>query len=140
MRHETEFRTDALSLTLLAGLGSGTRIRTTKGDVAVNQLKRGDMIVTRNGHRTLLDIDARGARLAPVCILAEALGSQHPAQNLLLGPATRLFLPRRPYGMEVFRLVNGTVVTEESPRGMTLWTLVFREPEVVIAEGVEIWT
>ncbi|WP_176556067.1 Hint domain-containing protein [Rubellimicrobium rubrum] len=139
MRHETEFRTDALSLTRLAGLGTGSRIRTSKGDLAVNQLKRGDTIVTRNGHRTLLDIEARGARLAPVCILAEALGPQHPAQHLLLGPATRLFLPRSPHGMEVFRLMDGSIVTEESPRGMTLWTLIFREPEVITVEGIEVW-
>ncbi len=139
MHHETVFRTDTPSLTRLAGLSAGTLVLTPEGYVPVERLATEDRVFTRSGPTPLLAIEARAARVAPVCILAEALGQGHPSRDLVLGPATRLFLPRRPLCVEAFRLVNGTVVTEQAPRGMTLWTLFFAEPEVITAEGVDIW-
>jgi hypothetical protein len=61
-----------------------------------------------------------------------------PARDLLVGPATRLWLPRQSKPVEAFRLVDGQFVTEEGPRGMTLWSLFFPGPRVVRAEGVEV--
>ena len=140
MRHETGFRTDALSLTRLAGFAAGTLVLTPEGELPVNGRRCGDKVVTRSGPRTLVAVEARAARVAPVCILAEALAPGHPARDIVMGPATRLFVPRRPLSLEVFRLIDGAVVTEQGPRGMTLWTLTFQEPEVITVEGLEVWT
>ena len=139
MRHEAGFRTEVLSLTRLPGLAAGTRVLTPEGEVAVEQLQSGDRVVTRNGRARLHAVEARAARVAPICILAEALAPGYPVRDVVLGPATRLFLPCRPLSFEAFRLADGTVVTEQAPRGMTLWTLAFRQPEVITVEGVEVW-
>jgi len=138
MRHETEFRVDAESLTRLSGLATGTRIVTGTGRRAVESLKRGDWIVTREGRSPVIAVEARAARVAPVRVGAEALGLEMPAEDLLVGPATRLWLPRQSRPIEAFRLVDGVYVTEERPRGMTLWTLVVWGTQAIRAEGVEV--
>ena len=138
MRHETEFRVDAESLTRLSGLATGTRIVTGTGKRAVESLKRGDWIVTREGRAPVIAVEARAARVAPVRIGTEALGLEMPAEDLLVGPATRLWLPRQTRPIEAFRLVDGVYVTEERPRGMTLWTLVVWGTRAIRAEGVEV--
>jgi hypothetical protein len=138
MRHETGFRVDAESLTRLSGLATGTRIVTGTGKRAVESLKRGDWIVTREGRSPVIAVEARAARIAPVRIGAEALGLDMPAEDLLVGPATRLWLPRQSRPVEAFRLVDGVYVTEERPRGMTLWTLVVWGTQAIRAEGVEV--
>ena len=138
MRHETGFRVDAVSLTRLAGLATGTRVMTGSGARAVESLKRGDWIVTREGRAPVISVEARSARVAPVRLGAETLGLQMPAEDLIVGPATRLWLPRQSRPIEAFRLVDGVYVTEERPRGMTLWTLVVQGTQAIRAEGVEV--
>ncbi len=75
---------------------SGTRITTTRGDVAVEDLAIGDLAVTTSGarrpiiwvgHRT---IDCRAchdrAAVLPVRITAHALGSNKPSRDLHVSP------------------------------------------------------
>ena len=124
MRHETGFRVEAVSLVRLAGLAQGTRVLTPGGEVPVERLVRGDRVVTKAGPLRM--------------IVAEALGLEMPAEDLLVGPATRLWLPRQSRPIEAFRLVDGVYVTEERPRGMTLWTLVVWGTQAIRAEGVEV--
>lgn len=138
MRHETGFRVDAVSLTRLAGLATGTRVMTGTGPRAVETLKRGDWIVTREGRAPVIAVEARAARVAAVRVGAEALGLGMPGQDLLVGPATRLWLPRQTRPIEAFRLVDGIYVSEERARGMTLWTLVVWGTQAIRAEGVEV--
>lgn len=138
MRHETVFRVDAVSLTRLSGLATGTRVLTGTGARAVESLKRGDWVVTRDGPSPVIAVEARAARVAPVRVGAEALGLEMPAEDLVVGPATKLWLPRQSRPIEAFRLVDGVYVTEERPRGMTLWTLVVWGTQAVRAEGVEV--
>jgi hypothetical protein len=138
VRHETGFRVDAVSLVRLAGVAGGTRVATPEGPVAVEGLRRGDRVLTRLGPLRIVVAEARAARVAPIRVAAEALGRGMPGRDLLLGPATRIWLPRQSKPLEAFRLVDGQFVTEEAPRGMTLWTLVFAAPQVVRMEGVEV--
>ncbi len=86
----------------------------------------------------MIAVDARAARITPVRVTAEALGIEMPAQDLIVGPATRLWLPRQSRPIEAFRLVDGVYVTEERPRGMTLWTLVVWGTQAIRVEGVEV--
>jgi hypothetical protein len=95
-------------------------------------------VVTQAGASPLLGAEARAARVAPVRVATEALGLRMPARDLLVGPATRLWLPQQSKPVEAFRLVDGQFVTEEGARGMTLWWLFFGGPQVVRAEGVEV--
>lgn len=146
MRHETAFvvpfenalRVEAVSVLRLSGLATGTRVLTPRGEVAVEGLRRGDRVVTRAGIRRVIVAEARAARVAPVRVAAQALGMRMPGRDLVLGPATRLWLPRQSRPVDAFRLVDGHFVMQEEPRGMILWTLIFPTPQVVRMDGVEV--
>lgn len=138
MRHETGFRVEAASLTRLAGLASGSRVQTGTGDRPVESLRRGDWVVTRGGPVPVIAAEARAARVCAICVTAEALGLGMPRRDLVVGPATRLWLPRQSRPIEAFRLVDGEFVVEERPRGMTLWTLALWGSATFWADGVEI--
>ena len=138
MRHETGFRVDAVSLVRLAGVAGGTRVLTPAGEVPVEALRRGDRVMTRCGPLRVIVAEARAARVAPVRVAAQALGLRMPGRDLVLGPATRLWLPRQSRPLEALRLVDGAYVSEEEARGMVLWTLVFPTPQVVRMDGVEV--
>ncbi|TNC73427.1 Hint domain-containing protein [Rubellimicrobium roseum] len=134
-------------LTLMAGLGAGTRLRTPDGEADVSGLRAGDRLVTGNGVTTLRGVEARAARLAPIRILAGTLRHGRPEDDLLVGPATPLRLEgwraralygRAPAMVAAHRLVDGIYVVEEPLRGMTLWTLDLDGPAVVWANGVEV--
>lgn len=138
MRHETGFRVDAVSLVRLAGVATGTLLRTPEGEAAVESLRRGDRVATRTGLLRVIVAEARAARVAPVRVSAQALGLAMPGRDLVVGPATRLWLPRQSKPVEARSLVDGSFVTEEPARVTVLWTLVFASPQVVRAEGVEV--
>ncbi|EPX87231.1 Hint domain protein [Rubellimicrobium thermophilum DSM 16684] len=135
-------------LTLLSGLATGTAILTLRGAVAVEDLRPGDRVITRDhGAQPLRALEAVAARLAPIRIAAGGLGRNRPDRDLLMGPGTRLHLrdwrarafcgtPRAL--LEVHHLIDGEFVTEERPRGLTLYTLTFDRPQIVYADGVEV--
>ena len=135
---EAPLRVEAVSLARLAGLASGTRVATPTGEVPVEALRRGDRVVTRKGVQRLIVAEARAARVAGVRIAAQALGLRMPARELVVGPATRLWLPHQSRPVDAFSLLDGQFVTEEEPRSMVLWTLVFLTPQVVRMDGVEV--
>ena len=135
---ETVFRVDAVLLLRLAGMASGTGVLTPDGHLPVEALRRGDRVVTRGGVRRLIVAEARAARVAAVRVAAQALGLRMPGRDLVVGPATRLWLPRQSRPVEAFRLVDGDFVTEEEPKSMILWTLVFPAPQVARIDGVEV--
>ena len=80
----------------------GTMIRTPKGEVAIEALKKGDMVTTRDGgnaairwigSRKLDSIDlAANPRLRPVRISAGALGDGLPTQDLTVSPQHRVLV------------------------------------------------
>lgn len=146
MRHETVFvvpldaplRIEAVSLARLAGLATGTRVATPEGEVPVEALRRGDRVLTRTGVKRVIVAEARAARVTPVRIAAQALGLRMPARDLVVGPATRLWLPRQSAPVDALHLVDGHFITQEEPKGILLWTLVFPTPQVVRMDGVEV--
>jgi hypothetical protein len=95
-------------------------------------------VVTRAGVKRIIGAEWRAARVAAVRIGTEALGLGMPGRDLLVGPATRLWLPRQSRPVEAFSLVDGLYVMAEAPRCLTLWNLVFAGAQVVRAEGVEV--
>lgn len=138
MRHEAEFRVEAVSLVRLSGFAGGTRVATPGGEVPIERLVRGDRVLTRSGPLRVIVAEARAARVAPIRIAAEAMGLGMPGRDLVVGPATRVWLPRQSKATEARRLVDGHFVVEEEPRAMLFWTAVFVGPQVLRAEGVEV--
>ena len=110
---------------------AGTLIKTQRGEVAIEQLERGDMVLTMDqgfqpirwiGHRHLsLNELLENPKLRPVRIRAGVLGQNQPERDLLVSPQHRVLVR--------------SVITER----------MFDEPEVLVpakellaAEGVDV--
>ncbi len=124
----------------------GTRILTQRGEVPVEQLRAGDLVVApgrgaplkpvRWVGRTRLDIahhrDKR--KVAPILIRAGALGGGTPARDLRVSPEHAFLLQGRLVPAHL--LVNGsTIVQELWHRTMTYWHVELDEHGVLVAEG-----
>lgn len=82
---------------VVACFTAGTMIRTVSGEVAVEDLVVGDMVMTADhGAQPVRWVGRRRANatrdLAPVRIKAGALGEQNPAQDLLVSPWHRVLV------------------------------------------------
>ena len=111
---------------------TGTHIRTTRGDVAVEHLAIGDLAVTASGaHRAISWIGSRltntrrysrPQEAMPVRVSAHAFGENRPARDLLLSPGHALCIDvvgevLIPAGS----LINVTTITQEDVDSVTYW-------------------
>lgn len=87
---------------------SGTKIATKRGEVPVEDLTPGDMVVTRDGGFSPIRwigsfrADARGANFennAPICIPRNAMGRGVPARDLHISPNHRVWMNEPSYEM-----------------------------------------
>lgn len=127
-----------------ACFAAGTRIRTARGEVAVEALRPGDRVIAARsgrhapvrwiGHRRLAP--ARHPRpwdVNPVRIRAGALGPGCPVRDLLLSPDHALFL-----GGILVRardLMNGATVVQEDAAEITYYHVELDRHDVLFAEG-----
>ncbi|WP_299349314.1 Hint domain-containing protein [uncultured Shimia sp.] len=88
---------------------AGTLIATKRGEVAVEDLRPGDMVVVRDGGFApirwigSIQADARGTRFesnAPICIPRGSMGRNMPARDLFVSPNHRIWM--RDAKFEVF--------------------------------------
>ena len=135
----------------------GTRIATPRGSVAVETLKLGDLVQTKdNGTQPIEWIGARhmsGARLfamprlRPVRIRAGALGVRRPDQELLVSPEHRMLISG-PAAQELFNtsevlvaakdLIDGRLIaTDVHARSVTYIHLLLPGHNILWANGVE---
>jgi Hint domain len=130
---------------------TGTLIRTSRGEVAVEDLQVGDLAVTASGtlrpitwigHR---EMTAAGAALPfhqqPVRVRAGAFGQGLPARDLSLSPGHPV-LVGADAGNEggvlvpVMCLINGTTITREPRAGVTYWHVELDAHDILLAEGL----
>ena len=81
---------------------TGSQVATPKGLVAVENLKQGDLVITRDngiqpiawtGHRSLSRADLeKDHKLRPILIPKGALGEQQPDRDIMVSPNHRLLL------------------------------------------------
>jgi hypothetical protein len=122
----------------------GTRIQTADGEVAVENLKIGDRLVTVGGEilplkwivrRSYRDWLAVGnPKLQPVCFKAGAIANRVPARDLLVSPEHAMFLD----GMLVpaRHLVNGKSILQlEGLEEIDYFHLELDRHAVIFAEG-----
>ncbi|MEM1149142.1 MAG: Hint domain-containing protein [Pseudomonadota bacterium] len=135
----------------------GTQIRLAEGTMDVAHLRPGDKVQTKdNGLREVLWSGERrisGARLhvmpglAPVRLLAGALGSERPDDVLLVSAEHRM-LVKGPAARDLFNceevlvaardLVNGTTIwVDHMVRSVTYVHVLFEQHEIVYANGLE---
>ena len=130
---------------------TGTLIRTSRGDVAVEDLKVGDRAVTASGrlrpitwigHRAM---EAAGAALPfhqqPVRVRAGAFGDGLPARDLCLSPGHPVLVGAdadREGGVlvPVMCLINGTTIAREAVEAVTYWHVELDAHDILLAEGL----
>lgn len=126
---------------------AGTLVRTPGGDIAVDALRPGDLISTRdNGPQPL--VQSRPARvealgdLAPVCICAGTLGPHGtlfvaPQHRIMIRDSLAALLFGAPEVMVAARdLVNGRSVTWMQGGLVDYVELSFDSPQVIFAHGL----
>ncbi len=129
------------------GLCEGTYVLTDSGMLRVEMLCVGDIIITKNGQKSVLSaITVRQKeainlyKLRPDC-----LGSNRPMRNTYVAPGQLLEIrdwrAQALFGSEtaltpVWRLADGTYIREMPPRPATLYDLKFDRPCVFFANGL----
>ncbi|SIO39933.1 Hint domain-containing protein [Rhodovulum sp. ES.010] len=141
------------------GLGAGANLRTPCGPRRVENVRPGDMIVTRgNGlqpvrlvwRRTLTPEAVRATpALAPVRLTPRALGPMMPQHPLLLAPDHRMLIPGWrladwPEDMPAlvaaaeFAGVSDAAYIDRAGDGMTFYQFVFDFPQVLTVNGLPV--
>jgi hypothetical protein len=125
---------------------AGTLIRTPGGEVPVETLRPGDLVLTAEGgpapvrwvgRQTVSTRFADPLRALPIRIRAGALAEGIPARDLLLSPGHALRLGG--VLVQAGALVNGTSILRERavPEVFTYWHIELAEHALVFAEGAE---
>ena len=123
---------------------AGTAIATARGDVAVEDLKIGDLLLTASGKlRPLKWIGTRAysarfarnnAELLPIRFKAGSVAPGVPARDLLVSPKHAMFLDGVLIPAE--HLVNGATIVKEAPgEDIHYFHLELETHDVLIAEG-----
>jgi plastocyanin len=122
----------------------GTRILTTTGEVPIEDLKAGDLVVTRFGGIQPIkwigrqSFDSRFTKAdrdrIPVCVHAGALGDRLPARDLCISPGHSMLVDGQ---LVIARsLVNGVTITQdESPAEIYYFQIELEAHDCIIAEG-----
>ena len=125
----------------------GTRILTTRGDVAVEHLEVGDLAVTLSGaarpirwlsHRT---VDCRRhpkpLEVMPIRIAAHAFGDNRPERDLMVSPGHSICVD---IVGEVFipaaSLVNGATIQQIEVDEITYWHVELDSHDVIFADNM----
>jgi len=128
----------------LACYCAGTRIKTSRGDIAVEELSVGDVMPTQLaglksiiwiGHRR---VDCRRHpkpdSVWPVRVCAGAFGDRVPRRDLFLSPDHAVFVDD--VLIPIKRLVNGTTIAQVSVDEVTYWHVELERHDVILAEGL----
>ena len=136
----------------------GTMIRTPDGDRAVEDLKAGDLVVTKDhgpqpirwiGSRSIAPATLkRQQNLRPIMIRAGALGMNTPGSDLIVSPQHRVLLrsdlARSMFGAAEVLVaakqllqIDGVEVCNELDAGVEYFHILFDQHEVVFSNGAE---
>nr|QIP04352.1 Hint domain-containing protein [Bradyrhizobium symbiodeficiens] len=123
---------------------SGTLIRTPEGDVAVEALKRGDLVLTHDGRtvpvdwvgiQTVSTVFTDKMRTLPIRVRAGALADSVPSRDLLVSPDHALLVDGTL--IQAGALVNGTSITRETvvPPTFVYYHVEVEDHSLIIAEN-----
>jgi hypothetical protein len=122
----------------------GTRILTPEGEVAVETLKRGDLVTTADGtskpirwlgRQTVSCLFADPLRVLPIRIAQGALSETVPSRDLLVSPDHALLVDD--VLIQAGALVNGTSIVRESrvPPRFTYYHVELADHSLILAEN-----
>jgi hypothetical protein len=133
-----------VELTFVPCFAAGTLIRTTQGEIAVEALAQGDLVLTGGGEALpVIWIGSRHVDCArhprpetvmPVRIQAHAFGRNLPARDLVLSPdhavyAEAVLIP-------VKHLINGSTIRQSAVASVTYYHVELPRHAVILAEGL----
>ena len=125
----------------------GTLILTTRGNVAVENLAVGDLVVTASGatrpirwlgHRP---VDTRRyavpQQAAPIRICAHAFGQGRPARDLMVSPGHSICVDViGEVLIPALHLINGSTIIQTDIIKVVYWHIELDEHEIILAEGL----
>lgn len=126
---------------------TGTRILTVNGEVAIEHLREGDLIVLEDD--TFLPVQWIGRRyvecarspwrsdVLPVRISSGAIGENMPKRDLLVSPGHSLAIERE-WLIQAGQLVNGHSITQSEVAEITYWHVELERHAVIFAEGLAV--
>ncbi|MCB8883771.1 Hint domain-containing protein [Acidisoma cellulosilytica] len=133
-----------VNLTAPACFASGTGIRTARGDIAVEDLAIGDLIVTVSGVLRPVkwlgsrNVDCahhgRPAAVYPVRVQAGAFGLGVPTRDLFLSPDHALYT--EDVLIPVKHLINGKTIAQTTADSVTYFHVELDAHDVLLAEGL----
>ncbi len=135
----------ASTITLAAPcFATGTRIRTTRGEIAVEALAMGDVIINLWGeHLPVRWIGHRSVEVArhprpwdvrPVRVAPGAFGPGQPGRALLLSPDHAVFRDGRL--VPIRHLINGATIRQMAVPRVTYWHVELERHDVLLAEAL----
>ena len=126
----------------------GTQVLTLEGALPVEFLTPGDRVITRDrGAARLRGLRARTLRLPAVTIVPGTLGHMRPDHEVTLPAAQEILLrdwrASALFGAEqalvpLARLVDGTFIQDAGEVVLHLCELVFDQPHILYADGLEL--
>jgi hypothetical protein len=130
-----------------ACFAEGTLIRTRDGEVAVENLKVGDLIVTTSGHMRPVRwlghrrVDCRNHPVPtdvwPIRIQEGAFGEHKPSKDLLLSPGHAVAVTVvEEVLIPAVKLVNGATIQQVERDEITYWHVELDAPDVLLASGL----
>lgn len=124
----------------------GTLIRTDRGDVAVEALAIGDIVVTASGTRRPIqwigyrhmDLTRHPAphRAQPIRVRAGAFGFGQPSRNLFLSPEHAVL--RDGLLIPIRLLVNGSSIVRETRSAVTYYHIELETHDILLAEDLPV--
>ncbi len=138
------FADESLLTSDIPCFASGTRILTSRGEIAVENLAIGDILPTRfAGTQAIKWIGTRRVDVTrhknpesvwPILIQPGALGEHQPARALRLSPGHALFVDGRL--IHAASLVNGATITQERCDTVEYWHIELSSHDIIWAENL----
>ena len=129
---------------VLACFAAGVRITTPAGEVPVEELAVGDLVLTLDGTAQPIRwigqrrVDCRRhpapASIMPVRVQAHAFGSGQPARDLFLSPDHAIFVEG--VFIPVKHLINGETVRQIDTAAVTYFHIELPQHDVIFSEGL----
>jgi len=128
---------------------AGTRVTALRGEVCVDDIAIGDLIMTADGRtvpvrwvgvQTVVSLFADPLRSLPIRITTGALGTGLPVRDLLVSPDHALMLEG--LLVQAGALVNGTSIRRETatPERFTYFHVELEDHSLILAEGTPVET
>ena len=136
-----------LQLTQAVCFRAGTAIKTVAGDIAVEHLHVGDLVVTHSGeHRSIRWLGHRTIRCAghaspadvlPVRISAHAFGEDRPTRDLYVSPGHSICVDvLGEVLIPASALINGTTITQDEVDTVSYWHVELDSHDILLAENL----